>query len=264
MASGVLARIVCGVDGTPASTDAVLRAAAIAEQGSTLVLVSVVDEASIAAATADAAGVVMPPGAADLGRESLDHAAALVRGESEDIHVETHMLEGPVLPTLLRALSDEDATLVVTGRHGHSRLAGIVLGSAMTALLHEAPCSVLVAGPAEGRFPGSIVVGYDGSPQADEAARAAAEIAHRKEASLSAVCATGSKEVELDRLQVSLTEVAPGTTLAVEDADPVRVLVSAKADLVVLGSRGLHGVKSLGSVSERVAHKSGGSVLVVR
>jgi nucleotide-binding universal stress UspA family protein len=39
---------------------------------------------------------------------------------------------------------------------------------------------------------------------------------------------------------------------------------SHEADLVVVGSRGLHGVQALGSVSERVAHRAVCSVLVVR
>ena len=36
------------------------------------------------------------------------------------------------------------------------------------------------------------------------------------------------------------------------------------ADLLVVGSRGLHGLRSLGSVSERVAHQARSSVLIVR
>jgi nucleotide-binding universal stress UspA family protein len=39
---------------------------------------------------------------------------------------------------------------------------------------------------------------------------------------------------------------------------------SETADLVVVGSRGLQGLKSLGSVSERIAHQARCSVLVVR
>jgi nucleotide-binding universal stress UspA family protein len=35
------------------------------------------------------------------------------------------------------------------------------------------------------------------------------------------------------------------------------------ADILVVGSRGLHGLKSLGSISERVAHQAACSVLVV-
>jgi nucleotide-binding universal stress UspA family protein len=49
-----------------------------------------------------------------------------------------------------------------------------------------------------------------------------------------------------------------------ESADePVAALVAAAADtdLLVVGSRGLHGLKALGSVSERVAHQAHSSVL---
>ena len=48
-------------------------------------------------------------------------------------------------------------------------------------------------------------------------------------------------------------------------AQPVPALVerSREADLVVVGSRGLHGLRALGSVSERVAHRADCSVLVV-
>ena len=42
------------------------------------------------------------------------------------------------------------------------------------------------------------------------------------------------------------------------------VAASDSADLVVVGSRGLHGLKALGSVSERVANQARSSVLVVR
>jgi nucleotide-binding universal stress UspA family protein len=266
MADSLFARIVCGVDGTPASTEAVHRAAELADTVSRLLLVSVIDEASAAAATSPGAGVVMPAPVVELEEGALDEAAADVRTRAPRLTVETKVLEGPVLPTLLDALRDNDATLAVVGRHGHSRLAGKILGSAMTALLHDAPSSVLVAGAVdEGvRFPRTIAVGYDGSEQADAAARAAADVAHRTEASVEAVCARHGKEVPVDELQAKLTVAAPGVTLSVVDEDPVDALLSAGADLIVVGHRGLHGLKSLGSVSERVAHKSNASVLVVR
>lgn len=52
----------------------------------------------------------------------------------------------------------------------------------------------------------------------------------------------------------------------VDKRSPVDALVSASesADLVVVGSRGLHGLQALGSVSERIAHRAHSSVLVVR
>ena len=39
---------------------------------------------------------------------------------------------------------------------------------------------------------------------------------------------------------------------------------AADADLLVVGSRGLHGLRALGSVSERVAHQAHSSVMIVR
>lgn len=52
----------------------------------------------------------------------------------------------------------------------------------------------------------------------------------------------------------------------VVDDPPVDALVQASrsVDLVVVGSRGLHGLTALGSVSERVAHRADCSVLVAR
>ena len=50
---------------------------------------------------------------------------------------------------------------------------------------------------------------------------------------------------------------APGRPL-------VRSLTSLSTSLVIVGSRGLHGVSALGSVSAQVAHRAHCSVLVVR
>ena len=49
------------------------------------------------------------------------------------------------------------------------------------------------------------------------------------------------------------------------EGEPVDALLAggAEADLVVIGSRGLHGVRSRGSVAERVAHQAPCSTLIV-
>jgi nucleotide-binding universal stress UspA family protein len=39
---------------------------------------------------------------------------------------------------------------------------------------------------------------------------------------------------------------------------------SAETDLLVVGSRGLHGIRALGSISERIGHLAHSSVLVIR
>jgi nucleotide-binding universal stress UspA family protein len=56
----------------------------------------------------------------------------------------------------------------------------------------------------------------------------------------------------------------PDTPLQMESDAPVDALSRLDPDLLVVGSRGLQGLRSLGSVSERVAHEARCSVLVVR
>ena len=59
------------------------------------------------------------------------------------------------------------ATLVAVGSHSHRRAAGILLGSVATAMLHEAPASVLIARESE-RFPERIVVDVPFTPRCQE------------------------------------------------------------------------------------------------
>jgi nucleotide-binding universal stress UspA family protein len=57
---------------------------------------------------------------------------------------------------------------------------------------------------------------------------------------------------------VPLTETGPAHERIVAAAR------SQRASLVVLGSRGLRGIRALGSVSERVVHEAQCSVLIAR
>jgi nucleotide-binding universal stress UspA family protein len=144
---------------------------------------------------------------------------------------------------------------------GHSRRGGIILGSLSTTALHEAPCSVLVARPDEGsgQFPSRIVVGTDGSNEAEAAYAIAAALRDRFGATLELVTSSAGKAVGLDAVQASHPDVV------MDERKPLECLVarSQDADLLVIGSRGLHGLKSLGSISERVAHDARCSVLLV-
>jgi nucleotide-binding universal stress UspA family protein len=159
----------------------------------------------------------------------------------------------------VNAIREDDATLVALGSHGTGRLAGIALGSVATTLVHSAPCSVLVARGDGTWFPRSIVVGHDGSPEAVAAADVAAGLARRFGSHVRTLAATDGRPLDVDGLtSAGLVEFV--------DRTPVDALVEASrdADLVVVGSRGLRGVRALASVSERVAHQAACSVLVVR
>jgi hypothetical protein len=163
---------------------------------------------------------------------------------------------------MLELAGREQATLVAVGTQGFGRATGIVLGSLPTRLLHDAPCSVLIARPARGvaSFPASIAVGIDGSPESLAAAAAAQSLGDRLGIPVRYLAATGGKPVEVASI------LATGYEPEVTSWRPVEALVGVSdfVDLVVVGSRGLHGVRALGSVSERVAHRARASVLVVR
>jgi nucleotide-binding universal stress UspA family protein len=138
---------------------------------------------------------------------------------------------------------------------------GILLGGVAARLLHEAPCSVLLARPPQfGEFPSSIIVGVDGSPQSLAAAAVARAIAERFGSEYLIVAATGGQRIDLPPIQ------ALSSYFVTDPGRPADVLaeLSKEADLLVVGSRGLHGPRALGSVSERVGHRAASSVLVVR
>ncbi len=250
-----LGRVIVGVDGTEPGLEACRQAAALVVPGGTLELVTVVDAAQAALAGFSAGRL-----AEELEREG-DAAIAAAR-ELVGPDAGVRLVHGPPAPTLLREIGRTGATLVALGTHGHSRASEIVLGGVVGELLHSAPCSVLVARPpASGRgFPRSLVVGVDGSPESEAALALADGLAQRFGAALGVVVALRGKGVELERVRLR-------TPFAEEiDSGPAEALCQAAdgVDLLVVGSRGLHGVRALGSVSERVAHRAGCSVLVVR
>ena len=181
---------------------------------------------------------------------------------SSDQDAIAKLVNGPPTESLLRELEDARATLVAVGTHGYSRASEIVLGGVAGSLLHRAPCSVLITRPpADGaHFPRALTVGVDGSDSAVAALEVARQLADRFHVSLRPITGLGGKDVDL----ASVTRVA--SDVEVLDAKPLDALLEAasEVDLLVVGSRGLHGLSALGSVSERVAHRAAISVLVVR
>lgn len=253
----IFERLICGVDATEESIDAALQAARLTAADGRLVLVAVA-ELEVAAQAGFAASMV----AKELEEEARAALERATEAVSEVRPAEARLLSGPVPATLQAAILEESATLVVLGTHGHGRGSGILLARASTTVLHEAPCSVLVARrPGDPRsFPSTIVVGLDGSPEGDAAAAAADELSRRFGAGVRAIVATGGKGVEADAILAG----RPGVETS--NRKPLDALLEASgaADLVIVGNRGRHGLKALGSVSERLAHQAKCSVLVVR
>ncbi len=251
----VFARILIGVDGSKQSFAACRQAARLAEPETALEAATVT---LFPPATAAALGV------ADLA-DRLEQDAGSVLLEAERIlgpHGELRRLDGLTVEALLDEAKRTQATLLAIGAPERPRLEEIVLGGVGGELLHRASCAVLLARhvPDVAGFPRSIVVGIDGSDEADRAYEVAQRLASRRQSTVRNIVALGGKHLDVDRIQSH----HPGIEVVDEDPLPALLEASSCADLLVVGSRGLHGLKALGSVSERVAHEAACSVLVTR
>jgi nucleotide-binding universal stress UspA family protein len=246
--TAILSCVACGVDGSEAGEEAVRQGARLCAPDGRLLLVSV---ARPSAASHPQAAVAIDRQTEDALRRA--EATAGARGEPL-------LLVGDPEGGLLRAAFDHHATLLVVGSHGTGRVRGILTGSVATAMLHRAPCSVLVARPprAPGEFPARVAVGFDGSASSRSALGLATGLVARFGAEL--VVVTAGDPVE------DVEDLPSGSARHVVGGDVVAALLdaSAECDLLVLGARGLRGPRALGSVSERVAHRASSSVLVVR
>jgi nucleotide-binding universal stress UspA family protein len=251
----VFERILIGLDGTKESLDACRQAGRLAAPQATI-------EAAVVS--------LFPPGAASaLGvtdlEEQLDHTADSALSAAARIlgpNAELRRLNGLTVDALLDEVKRLQATLLAIGTQEHRRLEEIVLGGVAGELLHRAQCAVLVARPVPDldAFPREIVVGIDGSERAERAFEVAQSLANRRHSRLRSVVATGGRHVDLGRI----TDRHPGVEASAASPVPALADAASGADLLVVGSRGLHGPRALGSVSERVAHRASCSVLVVR
>ncbi|WP_370615981.1 universal stress protein [Mumia sp. Pv 4-285] len=188
--------------------------------------------------------------------------------------------------------SSAGARAVVMGSRGHGTIADLVVGSVSQHVSRHAACPVVVVREQERADATRVVVGTDGSEESRPAlewAFAYAEAAgvelrvvygFRTSASSPATLSgyipttVGDEIATAEELLAEI--VAPYATrhpaVAVrQDAVPVPASValadaSAEAALVVVGSRGRGAFEGmlLGSVSQRLLHRAGCSVAVVR
>ncbi|MFC9978122.1 universal stress protein [Spirillospora sp. NPDC127200] len=225
------------------------------------------------------------------GREVLDRALARVRDRAPDLEVTGAVVPGPSSEALVGAA--EGALMTVVGTHGANALSGMLLGSVAWQVAAHAPGPVVVV-RGDGTGPhGEVVVGVDGSDGSDAAVGFAFQEAALRGARLRAVLAwtfpmpTGGPAgfqpavydpelVAADEKRVLMESLA-GWRERFPDVEVVPEVVhgtatralsgaSARADLLVVGSRGRGGFAGLvlGSVSHALLHRAHCPVAVVR
>ena len=253
-------RVLCGIDGTPAGFDAARQAARLMPASGQLTLCAVINPVSIQPSASSEQQLTRQA------EEALEQTQQNIAAFHD---ADLILREGPPIKRLLDELTAERATLVAVGSHGQSRAAGIALGSVATAMLHEAPCSVLVAhGTAleDVRSGREIIVGFDGSGASRRALAVGREVSERLPAKLRVIVATGGAMIAPE-LPWLAEDLEPNVAVTEDPRPPVEALAdaSASAGLMIVGSRHLPGVLSaLLSVSERAAHRAHCPVLVVR
>jgi len=133
--------IVVGVDGSPASEDALRWAAQQARlTGSVLEPVMTWDYPNYY----DWATPGWPEDInfGEDAQKSLDHSIEAVLGSSPDVIVRPVVIEGHPAPTLVQL--SKSASLLVVGSRGHGAFAGMLLGSVSEHLATHAHCPVAI------------------------------------------------------------------------------------------------------------------------
>lgn len=255
----IFSRVLVGVDGSGESLEAARKAALLQDPAGPLTLLSAWEVPPVIGITG---GEIPYSIDAEVVRSSARESLATAREHiAPYAPARSKLVRGSAIARLLEEIEAERDTLVAIGSGGARRLLGIVAGSTATTIIHRAPCSVLVARSTRDGFPSRIIVGVDGSPESASAHAAARYLAERFDAELQVVVARGGKPVDEDR--VNAITGGDHCHCAEAPADAIKHLART-ADFVVVGSRGLHGLSALGSVSERVAHAVRCPALVVR
>ncbi len=168
-----------------------------------------------------------------------------------------------------RLVLSQESDLLVIGPRGPGLLKALHLGSTAEWFLRRPPSPLLIA--RHGTAVTSALVCTDGSPHAEQAIRALIALPWLGEVAVT-VLIVHTYGVDVEKTsETAIGLLKPGAksvTLHVESGDPtpsiMHQLNNNPVDLVVLGTRGLTGLRhlELGSTASAVAHASEASVLL--
>jgi nucleotide-binding universal stress UspA family protein len=213
------------------------------------------------------------------GQEAIGEAVETARKQVSELAVKGEVVPGGAARALLERA--RDASMVVVGSHGVGTVAGLLLGSTALQVVAHTPVPAVVVRHVEPVLRQEIAVGVDGPPAGDSTLAFAFEEAAMRGARLRAVHVwsdpgtglggmtplvydpeqiAGEQTHRLNDVLTPWRDKYPEVQVVVEvvHGRPVRILagVSARADLLVVGTRGLGGFTGLmlGSVSHGLLH----------
>lgn len=290
--TGISRPVVVGVDGSTSASHAVRWAADEAARRDTgLVIMHSCMLVPVHAPHVAGSSEAYAEAVYDHGRVLLAEATAVAKETAPLVEVNTELTSGGAAEQLVGRSAS--AQLVVLGSRGLGGFTGLLVGSVAVAVTTHAHCPTIVIRDSD-TVPdrdASVVVGLDGSPSSDAALAFAFETAALRGVALHAVrtwwdltadtawqrglTATNLASIEAAEQRL-LTEQLATRSAAHPDVPvhqmltrhrPAHTLVeqSAKAQLVVVGTRGRGGFRGLllGSTSQALIHHAHCPVAVV-
>jgi len=267
--------VVVGMDGGPGGHDALALAQRLAAPDATITLAHVY-----------ASGTVVPSVLLWIEAER-QRSAELLTAERDraSVPVETASIGATTVGEGLHRLTEQlDADLLVVGSTRQGVVGRVAIGDETRAALNGAPCAVAIASRDYAANPTRFVrigVGYDFSPEAEEALDVARRLAERDGSELEAVNAVHMSltfpraaamwasiqpdVLEHSRIAMSELDGVTGTSVLGDPRDEL-VRLGRRVDLLVVGSRGYGpvGRMLLGSTSTYLQRHAKCPLLVMR
>lgn len=202
-----------------------------------------------------------------------ERAATRLRGEFPKWDVRMEVDCAASAWSLVRIGDQDSADLIIVGSHRPFVAGGrLILGSVSQRVLYDARCSVRVARSTGKRGgPVQILIGFNGTPQADAAVEAVLSRVWPEGSEVRIV--TASQPVDSDKtgaVTEKLRRARLAASYTLRNGKPAQMLLreaeACGADCIFLGTSNLHGYHHLlhGSVAATVAARARCSVEVVR
>jgi len=259
--SSLLAKPLCAVHGSPGSLAAVQEATELVGRGGHITLLEVTSGPDRFQSPA-----ILPHDAT----QNLENAVEIAKAGG----VATRAEVDPECPPP-RIIVDwaADYSLLAMGAPQTSWLAGAITASATDAAISHLPTALLITRRSEKQASQRrIVVATDGSDGSDQLIELAAELAEPQAADVVLVHASNHRTRSCDErveAQAGALRQTIGDRARVDQRSGkaqeavIDVATELGASLIVMGSRGLHGLRAIGSVSRHVMHDAPCSVLLV-